>query len=234
MCLLCNKIFKSMRYYQLHHKRTHLQIFDFTCTTCCLGFWSRQQLFSHRCRPDKRDINVKRQQILASRTWAKLEQITVPYTVVMDESANSCTQVLSILPSNQHQFTTSASNEFYQQLELTASDIVDAPGKDSFSSASNETCINEESSPATSKSCALESSKKQWPMATIQSKGKLICDICLKEIRVQNYHPHMRRVHNIETSKKRPIVWKVCEQCGYQCQDNYKFRRHQMTHDGRG
>ena len=71
---------------------------------------------------------------------------------------------------------------------------------------------------------------QQWPLATLLGNGHLQCNVCSKELRVANYNPHMRRVHKIPSSQSRPITWKVCDRCGYQCQDNYKLRRHVMTH----
>jgi len=69
-----------------------------------------------------------------------------------------------------------------------------------------------------------------WPMATQLANGRLQCNVCRKELRIGNYNPHMRRVHKLPASRSRPIAWKVCDRCGYQCQDNYKLRRHVMTH----
>ena len=71
---------------------------------------------------------------------------------------------------------------------------------------------------------------QQWPMATPLDNGRLRCNVCQKELRVTNYYPHMRRVHKMPSSQSRPITWKVCDRCGYQCQDNYKLRRHAMKH----
>jgi len=71
---------------------------------------------------------------------------------------------------------------------------------------------------------------KQWPMATLLDNGRLQCRVCHKELRVTNYYPHMRRVHKMPSSQSRPITWKVCDRCGYQCQDNYKLRRHVLKH----
>jgi len=76
-----------------------------------------------------------------------------------------------------------------------------------------------------------DSSKgQQWPMATSLDNGHLQCNVCSKELRVTNYYPHMRRVHKMPSNRSRPIMWKVCDRCGYQCQDNYKLRRHAMKH----
>ena len=71
---------------------------------------------------------------------------------------------------------------------------------------------------------------QQWPMATLLDNGCLRCNVCRKELRVSNYYPHMRRVHKTPSSQSRPIAWKVCDRCGYQCQDNYKLRRHALKH----
>ena len=71
---------------------------------------------------------------------------------------------------------------------------------------------------------------QQWPMATSLGDGRLRCNVCHKELRVANYYPHMRRVHKMPSSQSRPIAWKVCDRCGYQCQDNYKMRRHALKH----
>ena len=71
---------------------------------------------------------------------------------------------------------------------------------------------------------------QQWPMATSLGDGRLQCNVCHKELRVANYYPHMRRVHKMPSSQSRPITWKVWDRCGYQCQDNYKLRRHAMKH----
>ena len=71
---------------------------------------------------------------------------------------------------------------------------------------------------------------QQWPMATLLSNGALQCNVCRKELRTANYYPHMRRVHKMPSNRSRPIAWKVCDRCGYQCQDNYKLRRHAMRH----
>ena len=75
---------------------------------------------------------------------------------------------------------------------------------------------------------------QQWPMAMSLGNGRLQCNVCLKELRVANYYPHMRRVHKMPSSQSQPIVWKVCDRCGYQCQDNYKLRRHAMKHSKYG
>jgi len=75
-----------------------------------------------------------------------------------------------------------------------------------------------------------DSKTHQWPMATSLGDGRLQCNICHKELRIANYYPHMRRVHKMASSQSRPITWKVCDRCGYQCQDNYKLRRHAMKH----
>jgi len=71
---------------------------------------------------------------------------------------------------------------------------------------------------------------QQWSMATSLGNGRLQCNVCHKELRIANYYPHMRRVHKMPSSRSRPIVWKVCDRCGYQCQDNYKLRRHALKH----
>ena len=71
---------------------------------------------------------------------------------------------------------------------------------------------------------------QRWPMATSLGNGRLQCNVCRKELRVANYYPHMRRVHKMPSSQSKPITWKVCDRCGYQCQDNYKLRRHVMKH----
>ena len=67
----------------------------------------------------------------------------------------------------------------------------------------------------------------------VPKTGTVVCMVCGKNLRPRNYHPHMRRVHKVELSRK-PIEWKVCEKCGYKCQDNYKLRRHSLTHSGPG
>jgi len=71
---------------------------------------------------------------------------------------------------------------------------------------------------------------QHWPMATALGDGRLQCNVCRKELRVTNYYPHMRRVHKMPSSQTRPITWQVCDRCGYQCQGNYKMRRHAMKH----
>ena len=91
--------------------------------------------------------------------------------------------------------------------------------------------LNDEADRLNKDDDAGDSSKgQQWPLATLLGNGRLQCSVCCKELRIANYHPHMRRVHKMPSSRSRPITWKVCDRCGYQCQDNYKLRRHVMTH----
>jgi hypothetical protein len=262
-----------MRYYQLHHKRRHLQIYDLTCETCGLGFWTRSQLQSHRCFRDRREINIKKRQILASRAQAQLQQMAVPYYVVLNKHSECHVR----LSSKQHRpqrgistsvigFATRPSAGVTQNVvsdgEIVFRDMSVSCSEQGFPAPVHVTPVHQRSgqtddvfsasdapNPATQfevgKDSVIASEEtldkpaddahiKQWPMATVTGAGKLICAICKKYIRMQNYHPHMRRVHGIESNRMRPIAWKVCERCGYKCQDNYKFRRHQMTHDGHG
>jgi hypothetical protein len=245
-----------MAYYQLHHKRRHLQIYDLDCETCGLGFWTRRQLESHRCLRDRRDINTRRRQILAARAKDKLRDAAAPYfaatncTVETAPEHVSLTQQSTCDDGSDSHVVTSLSEAQPQQSLSSAVCITDSSQYDitdyqftepmeagivSRSESDNveesRSTVKSESSDGPVNGCAeSQANSKQWPMATATSHGKLICDVCSKEITVRNYHPHMRRVHDIESNKKRPICWKVCEQCGYRCQDNYKFRRHQMTH----
>jgi hypothetical protein len=244
-----------MRYYQLHHKRRHLQIYDFTCETCGLGFWTRSQLQSHRCCRDRREINIKKRQILASRAHALLQQMAVPYYVVLNKHSSKQHRPRRGGSTSAIDYATRPATDATQSIltdgELVLRGMSDSCAGQGFPSASvhqrsehtddDVTAANFQVDNGSVTMCeeTLDKSSdnshvKQWPMATATGAGKLICAVCKKYIRIQNYHPHMRRVHGIESNRMRPIAWKVCERCGYKCQDNYKFRRHQMTHDGHG
>lgn len=369
LCVICNKTFKSLRYYSVHHKYTHLQKHDFSCDACGLAFWSRSQLAAHHCLPDHRNVNIRKRQVLATRMAEKLRQTKKPYHKVLNDNANlesdsddgdgmtDCLNVDHNNPDSMFQLTpddlkdagggnmnprddmasvgsdvdrlSAWSNELDDVSESLQANIlcgkrsnVDHGGSDDGSAADGSdddgdvtfgsltglvsslnaadmsvgesgdlqtleipdihavkeeignmlsaTCSkrktdaklvidesNDDSenldNAATSKSQSTDiniaesvasdadnskstasNSDPRWPMATVLGSELLRCNVCGKEIRPRNYFPHVRRVHNVASNTKRPIKWKVCERCGYKCQDNYKFRRHVKTHDGIG
>ena len=322
LCVLCNKTFSSVRCYQQHHRRVHLQEFEHECSVCGLCFLSRSSFQAHHCVPRRRRVNVKKRQVLAARMQEKMRSTSGPYFVFVDSenqvmtyagdtgnsiketflqqllpSANkadsngfvdtlesevttgsgflqndafqmtdSSEAVLSCLPQCDRELLHSATMETLSgELEMDVCDALETedgcagmeqPATAEYSDSDSllvdadvgkiptENC--EENGPeSTSSSQVAEPAKteeadddvgktQQWPMATLLSDGRLQCNVCQKELRVANYYPHMRRVHKLMSKRSRPIVWKVCERCGYQCQDNYKLRRHVMKHSRYG
>ena len=280
LCILCDKTFSSMRHYQLHHKHSHLMLFDHECQACGLCFVSNHSLRTHHCVPLRRCVNVKKRQVIAARMHEKMQLTSEPYFVFVDSDnqlmayagdkdqsdptaetdpnnpgidhtnesdfiqtdpfqLTDNSAVLSCLPQCDGVLTTMET--LSTELEMDACDTLELQGSDAVMQQSDAgehllTIANEkiptgadkqDGEPAKSSDI---NRTQQWPMATSLGEGRLQCNVCHKELRIANYYPHMRRVHKIPSSQSRPIAWKVCDRCGYKCQDNYKMRRHSMKH----
>jgi len=329
LCLLCNKTFRSLHCYRQHHKHAHLLEFEHECLECGLSFLSRHSFKIHHCLPQRRRVNFKKREVLATRMQEKMQLMSEPYFVFVDShnqvvagSGDSETSIKEICLERSLQInadTTRTSeadsnnsvdrlenddtsggsilqNDPFQltenseavlsclpqsamvqaelemdvcdtlrlaggraQVEQSASDVYDADenlladaaatfdddgggGSEKVAAANGavlEHIEEQESSssfhvgaepPNGGNTADDPGGRQRWPMATLLDNGRLRCNVCHKELRVSNYYPHMRRVHKMPSSQSRPITWKVCDRCGYQCQDNYKLRRHAMKH----
>jgi len=145
-------------------------------------------------------------------------EIDVCCTLELQDDAVRIEQSSAVLYDKDHSLLADASDEKVPAENCIVSE--DANEQKHFST---------DVEPAKSDGADDSGKSQQWPMATSLGDGRLQCNVCRKELRVGNYYPHMRRVHKM-VSRSRPITWKVCDRCGYQCLDNYKLRRHILKH----
>lgn len=188
---------------------------------------------SHKCEPSRRGFNEKKRHLLATRAKEMLRNVPKPYYYVLGVPEHSLDfpELVKIDMERNIPFEgRDNGNSNAAQVERD-SEVVE---KVRFTNKDQQSVISDTVNQQLNKSGTLESKKPNEGTVdglklTEVQPGHCLCSICGKEIKVKNYYPHMRRVHCDDSHK--PIVWKVCDQCGYRCQDNYKFRRHCMTHN---
>lgn len=230
VCIVCKKSFQSIRYFQSHFRYSHLQDYDLICKCCGLGFWNTTQMTAHKCEPSRRGFNEKKRHLLATRAKEMLRNVPKPYYYVLGVPDHSLDypELIKIDMGRKVPFEEKHNGDSNAALVEHDSEVVEKDQQSVIAGTVNQQS-NKMGTLSSQKSKKLDEGSVNGLKLTEVQPGYCLCSICGKEIKVKNYYPHMRRVHCDDSHK--PIVWKVCDQCGYRCQDNYKFRRHCMTHD---
>lgn len=175
---------------------------------------------SHKCDSSKRSYNTKKRLLLATKAKEKLKDIPKPYYCVIGVSDPSVNYP-SLIRTDPECPKASCQMADEDGKEEAINCRGNIPGFRKDSKLTDAESLEH-------KNLERSSAKKTSWLTRVQADYTL-CSICGKEIKLKNYYPHMRRVHCDDSHK--PIAWKICEQCGYRCQDNYKFRRHCLIHN---